>query len=170
MNQVSAQAPPTRGLVVIAVAVVVGGLLLAVAYDGGGSGGGAAVSTDSGDDATTDTTAPEVTASTAPSGGREPAQVPVYVANGSGAQGRAQAITDQLIAAGYTAALPPGNATETEISQVFFLPEYDAEAAAVAAALSLGADRAVAMPATPPFDGIPAEATVVVQLGTDLAA
>jgi hypothetical protein len=168
MNQVSAPAPPTRGLVVIAVAVVVGGLLLAVAYDDGGSGG-AAVSTDSGDDASTDTTAPEVTASTAPSGGREPAQVPVYVANGSGAQGRAQAITDQLVAAGYTAALPPGNAAETDISQVFYLPEYDAEAAAVAAALSLGADRAVAMPNPPPFDGIPAEATVVVQVGTDLA-
>ena len=144
MNQVSAPAP-TRGLIVIVAAVVVGGLLLLVAFDDAGSGGGVDVSTDT-DEATTDTTAPPVTASTVPAGGEDPAQVPVYVANGSGGQGRAAAVTEQLRGAGYAAALEPGNSPETQISQVYFLPEYEAEAAAVGAALSLGADRVVAMP------------------------
>jgi hypothetical protein len=169
MNQVSSSAPPTRGLVVIVVAVVVGGLLLAVAFDDSGSGGGVDVSTDT-EDASTDTTAPEVTASTAPSGGREPAQVPVYVANGSGVSGKAADITETLRAAGYTAVLEPGNATDTPISQVYYLPEWQAEAVAVAAALTLSADAAVVMPAEPPFPDIPADATVVVQVGTDLGA
>lgn len=167
MNQVSSPAP-TRGLIVIVAAVVIGALVLALAYDDLGGGGSFEVSSGSDEEATTETTAPPVTASTVPEGGRDAAQVPVYVANGSGVSGKAAEITQQLRDAGYAAALEPGNATDTQISQVYFLPEWEAEAVAVAAALNLGADRAIAMPNPVPFEGIPPEATVVVQVGTDL--
>ncbi|OWY60851.1 hypothetical protein B7486_66945, partial [cyanobacterium TDX16] len=116
-----------------------------------------------------DTTVPPVTASTAPTGGEAPAAVPVYVANGSGVSGKAAEVTATLTSAGYTAALEPGNATATEISQVFYLPEWDVEAQAVATALGLAADRAVPWPDPPPFPDVPAEAQVIVQVGTDLA-
>jgi hypothetical protein len=166
MNQMSAP-PPTRGLAVIVVAVVVGGLILLLGFDDFGSGGPSVDTSSSEEEATTDTTAPPVTASTVPAGGEAPASVPVFVANGSGVQGKAAEITEQLRAAGYTAALEPGNAPATEISQVFFVPDWEEEAAAVAAALSLPADRAVPWPNPVPFEA-PAEATVIVQVGTDL--
>jgi hypothetical protein len=119
---------------------------------------------------TTDTTASPVTASTAPEGGRPIAEVPVYVANGSGVSGKAQEITDTLITAGYSAAVtPPGNASATEISQVYFVPEWEAEAQGVATALGLPADRAIALPTPNPFEAPPDTATVLVQVGTDLA-
>lgn len=167
MNQMSAPAP-TRGLIVIVVAVVVGAALLAFGFDSPGFSGAPSGSGDDEGEQTTDTTAPPVTASTAPQGGEAPAAVPVYVANGSGVSGKAGEVTEQLRGAGYTAALEPGNATATEITQVFFVPEWEAEAAAVAAALGLAADRAIAWPNPPPFEA-PAEATVIVQVGTDLA-
>ena len=165
MSQMAPPAP-TRGLVVIGVAVVVGFLILQVGFDD--SVPSSASNTDTSEQ-TTDTTAPPVTASTAPEGGRDPAEVPVYVANGSGVSGKAAEITETLRAAGYTAALEPGNATATEISQVYYLPEWEAEAQAVATTLGLPVDRAIALPTPNPFEAPPAEATVLVQVGTDLA-
>jgi hypothetical protein len=168
MNQMSAP-PPTRGLVVVVVAVVVGALILAIGFDDFGTGG---ASIDTGSDAeegTTETTIPPVTAVTQAEGGRPVGEVPVYVANGAGVSGLAGQITEQLRTAGYAAALEPGDATETAISQVYFLPDWEAEAQGVATALGLAVDRAIAMPEPVPFEGIPPEATVVVQVGTDLA-
>lgn len=158
---------PVRGLVVIGVAVLVGLFLLSQGFDD--SLPTAINTTDSGDAAeTSDTTAPPVT-ETSTAAGRDPATVPVYVANGSGISGEAGRITDELRNAGYAGALEPGNATATDITQVFFVSGWDAEAQAVATTLGLGADRAVAWPEPPPFGEVPAEATVIVQVGTDLA-
>jgi hypothetical protein len=166
MNQMSAP-PPTRGLIVVVVAVVVGVILLAVGYDDAGIGSANIDAGSDSDEQTTDTTVPPVTATTQPAGGEAPADVPVYVANGSGVSGKAAEVTATLTNAGYTAALPPGNATTTEISQVFYLPEFDVEAQAVATALGLPTDRAV--PWADAFPDVPAEAQVIVQVGTDLA-
>jgi hypothetical protein len=168
MNQMSAP-PPTRGLVVVVVAVVVGALILAIGFDDFGSGSAGIDTGSDTEDATTDTTSPPVTASVPAEGGRDIATVPVYVANGSGVSGKAAEVTEQLRTLGYAAILEPGNATETAISQVYFLPDYQADAEAVATALSLPADRAIAMPNPVPFEGIPEGATVIVQVGTDLA-
>jgi hypothetical protein len=153
--------------VVIVLALLIGGALLVIPFDDSGRndgielGGGA-------DDDTAETTAP---ATAAVAGDAEPpAAVPVYVANGSGAAGRAQAVTEQLRSVGYTTALEPGGDTgATPTSQVFYLPDWDAEAQAVAVALGLGAERIMAWPEPPPFPP-PFGGTVIVQLGADLAA
>jgi hypothetical protein len=166
MNQAMPPAP-TRGLIVIGVAVIVGFLLLQVGFDDSNPELDLSAADDSSDPAT-DTTQPQVTASTAPEGG-DPAAVPVYVGNGSGISGAAATVTETLKGLGYTAAIePPGNATSTDISQVFFKPGADADAQAVATALGLPADRVVALADPAIFDpAAPETATVLVQVGTD---
>ena len=72
----------------------------------------------------------------------DPAQVKVLVLNGSGKSGVAKAGKDQLAAANYTV-LEPGNAEGGTVtaSIVYFVPGYDADAAAIAAKLGLPATR-----------------------------
>ena len=149
---------------VIVLALLIGGALLVIPFDD--SGRNDSIELGGGTDAdTTETTVPVTVAADA----EPPAAVPVYVANGSGAAGRAQAVTEQLRTVGYTAALEPGGDTAaTPTSQVFYLPDWDAEAQAVAVALGLGTERVMAWPEPPPFPP-PFGGTVIVQLGADLA-
>lgn len=154
----------TRGLVVVVIALLIGGGLLVVGFDDTGNNDGIELGSDA-DDETTETTVPVTVAADA----EPPAAVPVYVANGSGAAGRGQAVTEQLRTVGYTIALEPGDIAATPTSQVFYLPDWDAEAQAVAVALGLGAERVAPWPEPPPFPP-PFGGTVIVQLGADLAA
>jgi len=153
---------PARGLAVVMFAVLIGGALLVVGYDETARNDGGIELGLASDDDSSETTVAGAAAAT-------PDTVALFVANGSGVGGRALAVTEQLRTGGYTAALEPGDAVTTPTSQVFFLPGQEAAATAVATALGLGADRVVAWPTPPPF-AAPPEATVIVQVGADLAA
>lgn len=148
---------------IIVLTVLIGGGLLLVGFETTGNNdldlGGF------GDDSS-DTTVPgagEEGSTTTP-----PAEVAVYVANGSGVSGQALATTEQLRAAGYTAPLDPGDGAPALATVVYFLPDREAEAQGVATALGLTPDRVVAWPTPPPF-AAPPEAMVIVQVGPDLA-
>ncbi len=168
---------PARGAALVVVAVVIGLFLLRNGLDTseavtstGGPGGatdsaadGGDAGTDEGTDGTTSTTAAPV---------RPPAEVPTIVLNDSGTSGVAGKYSEFLTAAGYQLTNPSGaNADapgDAAVSQVYFAPGFEAEAAAVVAAL--GAPATVvpaALPTTPP--GPIAGASVVVVIGTDLA-
>src|SRR5690606_37859071 len=97
---------------------------------------------------------------------KPPAEVPVLVANGSGATGVAAANAEKLRAAGYTD-VETTNAPTTNRTNVYYAAGAQADAQAVATALSLEQATVVAMPAPPPVE--PAGATVLVVIGTDRA-
>ena len=164
-----------RGAILIVAAVVVGLLLLRNGLDTSET----VRASDSDDDASEESTgdggdggegegeeAGETTTTTAAA--RPPAEVPVIVLNGTSTSGVAKKISDPLAAAGYQTA-PPGNAAaNVEATQVLFGPGFDAEAAAVAAAIEAPPESVQPLPATPP--GEIGGAQVVVVVGPDLAA
>jgi hypothetical protein len=152
-----------RGALLIAVAVLLGAGLLANGFrdDNGPAAGG-----------TTQTTRPTgstgTTASTIPQP-HDPAQVKVLPLNGSGKTGVAGQAAEQLKAANYTL-LEAGNAGGGTLSAsiVYFMPGYDADAAAIAAKLGLPAGAVQPLPTPPPAAvGDPQGANVVVLIGTD---
>lgn len=171
-DQVALGGGATRGIVVIGLAVLIGVGLIVVGLDEKTSNQTAFDLATLGDDEDGSTDA--TTADGEPSGegeaaaARPIAEVPVYVANGTGVGGRAQAVTDELRNAGYAGALDPGEAPQAETTQVFYLPDWQADAEAVATALGLGPEQVAAWPDPPPFPP-PFGGTVIVQLGTDLA-
>lgn len=156
-----------RLLVVLAVVAVAAGAFLFIGFDDARDRSRGIelgiVSNDDGEQLEVPGGADDPTATSVPA-----ASIPVYAANGSGIGGQALAVTEQLRAAGFTGALVPGDATPALASQVFFLPERDAEGQAVATALGLAPDRVVAWPSPPPFEA-PPQATVIVHVGPDLA-
>lgn len=170
-------ANPARGAALVVVAVVIGLFLLrngldtseAITTNGGGdkpatdasdsTDGGTA--TDGGTDGTTSTTLAS----------RPPAEVPTIVLNGTSTGGTAKKYSDVLASLGYTLTNPTGANADagTATTLIYFAPEFEAEAAAVATAI--GAPATVvptALPTTPP--GPIADASVVVVIGTDLAS
>lgn len=168
----TARSSPARGMVLIAAAVVLGLFLLRAIDDSSSP-----VSTGPGETASTaggggDTTAPpaegegSTTTETPP---RQPAEVTVRVANASGVQGAAGAKTEQLAGLGYkTVAETNGpEGQQIEATQVLFSEGFDREGVAVAEALTLPAENAVALPAQPPVDL--GGAQILVLLGTDIA-
>jgi hypothetical protein len=168
-----------RGAVLLAVAVVLGALLLAYGFpDGGDSGtatageqvtGEAGQSTGDGGDGSPPTVAPPTTTDTGP---RDPAEITVLVANGSGVSGAASEFTDTLNGAGYVTA-EAANADQSDYSTtvVYYVGEEQAEAEGVATALGLDPSAVEPMPDPPPTeDGDLRGATVLVVVGTDLAS
>jgi len=166
-------ANPARGVALVVVAVVIGLLLLrngldtseAITSSSGGkpSSGGTTDGTPDGSGETTTTEAPAV---------RPPAEVPTIVLNDSGVNGAAGRYSASLASLGYQLTNPdgvtadrPGDAPTT---QLYFAPGFEAEAAAVAAAIGAPAIVPEALPTVPP--GQIAGANVVVVLGTDLAS
>lgn len=162
-----------RGIFVVAVAVVIGMILLASGLDDS-----APVSVRTSDE-TTDTAASSngddgSTVETVPSTeGVDPANVPVVVANGSGVEGAAGAVTEQLSALGYN----PGaavdvspDAGETLLDTVYYVTaptSFEAQALKVAEDLGLGPDAVMPIPTPPPADiGL---AAVLVVLGSQPA-
>lgn len=178
-----------RGAILIALAVVIGLVLMAFALDDKGTevqaGGdtGTTTTTESTDNGVTDSTDPVQDGSTtvAPSTipvdpgdgtpARQPSEVNVLVANGTGGKGIAGALSDKLIAVGYIA--KASNAPSTADSVIYYREGYDGDARAVAELL--GATPEVILPATDPIavsssavsDGRLEEANVVVIVGND---
>jgi LytR cell envelope-related transcriptional attenuator len=156
---------PMRGVVLVAVAVVLGFFVLRAIEDTGGGPTPEEIeaandTTASSEDAaaSTDTTAPAA---------RPPGEVVVLVANASGVQGAAANQADAIAGGGYQV-LPAANApAEVEATQVLATAGYEADAAALAAAIGAPPESVAAMPEPPPID--PTGAHVVVMLGPDLA-
>jgi hypothetical protein len=163
-----ARPSPVRGVVLVAVAAVLGFFLLR-AIDDSGSG----LEVADVPDAATDTTAAGEAAGgsdpTAAAEPRPPGQVTIIVANASGVQGAATAMTERLAAAGYLYA-PAGNAPEgTELATTEILPSagFEPEAARLAGEMGLPPEAVKPMTDPPPVDL--AGANILVLLGTDLA-
>jgi hypothetical protein len=165
----SARSNPARGVALIATAVILGLFIVRNGFDTQSS----ASDGDPKTEAAGDTTAPpagggETTTTAAPApAARAPAEVTVLVANASGVAGAAGGLTETLAGQGYQT-VPETNAPQSaQATQVLFLPDFDAEAAAVATAIGAPADGVTPMPDPTPVD--PASAQIVVLLGTDLA-
>ena len=95
------------------------------------------------------------------------AELEVIVANGSGVSGRANATSEVLKALGYTT-INAVDGTATPNTQIFFIAGFDADAAGIAAAMGLGADRVVQMPPEVPLKGAElSTAKVLVLVGPD---
>jgi hypothetical protein len=147
-----------RGVVLVAVAVVIGLILLGSGLDDTGpltvdTGEGdeeAAANGDEEEDPTTDTVLPSDVV--------DPSGIPVVVANGSGVSGAAGAVTELLIAAGYSPGEPTDTTVpnaETPLDTVYYIAEptsFQAQAEQVAADLGLPPESVVPMPNPPPAD------------------
>jgi len=168
-------ANPARGAALVVVAVVIGLFLLRNGLDTSEaitSNGGDKPATDASDstDGTATDEGTDGTTSTTLSS-RPPAEVPTIVLNGTSTGGTAKKYSDVLASLGYTLTNPAGANADagTATTLIYFAPEFEAEAAAVATAI--GAPATVvptALPTTPP--GPIADASVVVVIGTDLAS
>jgi hypothetical protein len=91
------------------------------------------------------------------------------VANASGVQGAAAEQTERIASGGYQTA-PAGNApegTQLQTTQVMPTAGFEAEAAALAAAIGAPESAVQPLPEPPPVDL--AGANILVMLGTDLA-
>jgi hypothetical protein len=157
------------GAVLIGVAVVIGLGLLANGFPTGPRGGGSGGSEPPADGVTA-STGSDTTGTTVATGAElhTPALVTVFVHNGSGVVGVAQEATDILAGQGY-ATIPPANATDVPASKVFYIAEYQPDAAAIAAVLGLPPTAVEAMPTPPPVADL-AGAHVVIVLGPDYQA
>lgn len=149
------------GVILVLIALVVGIFLLVK------GGGDDAASTNPDRPAAGETPSEASTTTTAPPVTVPVAQLEVIVANGSGVAGRAKRTAELLKGAGYaTVSFVDGNTTT--VSQVFFIGEAQADAAGVAAALNLPADRVVPMPqAVPLNDSQMGTSKVLVLVGPD---
>jgi hypothetical protein len=169
----SAGAAAGRGVLLIVFALALGVLLLAKALDGGGTSEASSAST---------TVAPvtsEVPPSSTPPGSEAPApattlppahqaaDVPVLVLNGREVQGVARANNDALLRLGYNG-LPPGNTAQAvAATTVYFTdPAYQADAVAVAQALTIPADKVAPLGSVNLGEDLK-NAKVVVVLGQD---
>jgi hypothetical protein len=161
-----------RGVVLIVAAVLIGIVLLRstdgsepfrnVAEDDGGADGSGDPSQPGGDGGgTTSSTA-------APATARDPAQVTVLVANGSGVKGAAQRIADTLKASNYVTAQPVNTTARADASAVYYVEGYEPDARAVAKLLN-PAPNVAAMPNPLPVADL-AGSHVLVVVATDLAA
>jgi hypothetical protein len=155
-----------RALVLVVLAVLIGGAFLAIGFDDGGdpeSGIELGIQSDDDESGTTVPGAGQVP------GAPDPESVIVWVGNGTGVAERGGSLVEQLRTAGYTQTLDPGEAPESPTTQVYFLPQQQPAATAVAAALGLSPAQVVAWPEPAPFEGAPFGSQVVVQAGGDLA-
>jgi hypothetical protein len=153
-----------RGALLIAAAVLLGFGLLANGFSDDHS-----ILSDTGPTPTTTKSTTTVPTGSTVVQPHDPAQVKVLVLNGSGKSGIAKAGADLLKAANYTT-LEPGNVHGGTVttSVVYFVPGYDADAAAVTAKLGLPASAAQPLPTPPPTEvGDPKDAHIIVVVGTD---
>ena len=157
-----------RGAALLAVAVVLGIVLLNAADDPPPDRVAAGASDDDDSSDTAGTTAPTTSVLTVPP--RPPQEVRVLPTNGTAVKGVAGKARDQLQASGYNV-LAPTDAQRATSSNVYFTSQdYEREARAVAAALGLPPEVAVAFPSAPPLpvsDG--KGANVIVVVGPELA-
>lgn len=188
----------SRALILIGAAVVIGLLLLAKGFDTGGGtvtatgpttdtaadtadGGDAGGDTVAPGDTTTSivegtdtgTAAPGDTTVTTPPTLRDPSEVTVLVANGSGEPGVAGVLQERLTALNYVA--DAANAQASSASQILYREGLDADAAALAEAIGAPATtlRLLAAGEVPPVaaDAVDRANTsdVVIIMGSDAA-
>lgn len=159
-----------RGALLIAVAVVIGVVLLGKGFDSGflpaTSDTPSEQANDDGDGGGSDTSS--TTTTSTPSTTHVPAQVRVIVLNGGGPSGSAGGASTALAAAGFTT-LEETNTDNVGATVVYFVPGFDADAAAVAQALRISA-APQPMPSAPITNSPGAgQVDVVVVLGPDFA-
>lgn len=182
-----------RGALLIALAVIIGLVLLAFALDDSPArvatdesptstqpeddGDGSTSDTTPGDDGVTDTSsttsaAPATIPEADPGEPRDPAEVNVLVANGTGGiQGVAGRVSDKLKARGYIA--EASNAPATPNSVIYYREGYEDDARAVAEIVGTTPDvidaapEAIAINADAIEDGRLDAANVVVIVGSD---
>jgi len=163
---------PARGAALVVVAVLLGLVLLRngldtsevvtssndrESSDDGGSDEGTDEGTDTGEETTTTLAV------------RTPAEVTVIVLNGTSVGGAAGKYSTAIGTAGYQMLEAGDSEVKVPTTQVYFVPGYEQEAAAVA--LAAGAPATVtpaALPTPPP--GEVGAAHVVVVIGADLAS
>ena len=164
---------PARGIALIATAVIIGLFVLRNGFD---SPDGSGIATQAEESPDT-TTAPgdgaaagggDSPATTAAPTVRPPAEVTVVVANTTTVGGAAGTLTDTLAGLSYATGPPTDADPELQNTQILFVEGFQAEAGAVAAAISAPAESVQPLPADPPID--PAGAQVVIMLGADLAS
>lgn len=166
-------ANPTRGAILVVIAVVAGLFLLRNGLDtsetvrASNDDDEQATESDGGDDAS-DGAPDDGTTTTTTVALRAPAEVPVVVLNGTTVNGAAGRYSEALAAAGYQMGSDGNAEPDVSATQVFFAPEYEAEAAAVASAIGAPEGSVAPLPATPP--GEIGGAQVVVVIGPDLAS
>ncbi|MCU1350801.1 MAG: LytR cell envelope-related transcriptional attenuator [Acidimicrobiales bacterium] len=156
--------PSARGLVLLAAVVLVGFVLLLKA--GGGSVGPTSSARSSGPTTTTLTTTPDVTTTTSGSSNttvpgtlHKTAKVLVLNATGS-VPGLATKTSTKLKAKGFNASPAPDPKAPVATSAVYYLPGYQADAAAVAAAGGFSPSVVAPLPA-----GFPSSAAVTARAG-----
>jgi hypothetical protein len=171
-----------KGALLVAIGVLLGVLILG---SGLGSPAPSSVTVEqasSGSDSTTTTTADSgATTTTAATGGSSttlpttsttggtptthpPNEVRVLVANGTDIPGAASQVQSQLVALGYNA-LSPQNGPTSDTSWVYYEPDYEADALAIALGLGMTPQQVAPMPEPPPIDTL--EADILVLIGND---
>lgn len=161
------QAPPAaagRGLLLIAAAVVLGLLLLSRGFDDDATTSRA--SNDGGEAQPADPDSTETIPPSTIQDALDPAQVPVVVSNAAGISGLAGDVTAQLQALGYITSDPETAPELSDFTAVFFAPDFEPEARAVATALGYPPDQVVQASPDPPPAGSGTEVVIVV-LGAD---
>lgn len=168
-----------RGVVLVVVAVLIGALLMQQAFDADTStvvGPGTVVTTakpsattSEGDtNGTTDTTTPPTDTTTPPvSDTKAPNTVTVLVANGSGVNGAAGRMADDLKPIGYVTFTANAKANVTATA-VYFVEGFQADAAAVASIIKANPAGVKPLPVPAPVSDTK-NAQVLVVLGPDLA-
>lgn len=170
----SAGGAMARGIGLIVVAVILGVVLLratdspepfreeataGASTDDGGDGEAIIEGGDEGEGETTTTTA-------AP---RNPAEVAILVANGSGVSGAAGRVAETLKGSNYVLKDSTNTTSPAESSFVYFTAGYEAEARAIAALLAPAVPTVQAIPDPAPVRDL-AGANVLVVVAADLAA
>jgi hypothetical protein len=155
----------------VAVAVVVAVLLLQASDDGGSTDQDVSTSGQDGGDSSP-TTAAEgggttETSVTAPQA-HAPNEVKVVVLNGSGVQGAAGKVANQLKAENYIA-VADNAAARVNATTVYFQPGYEADARAIADLLKQPPPAVAPMP-NPPPDPKVGDNNVAVVLAADVAS
>jgi hypothetical protein len=158
-----------RGGILVGIAFVIGFALLAKGFEPSSGG-----STSNAIDQTTTTAADDgTTTSTTLAAPHQPAEVKVYVLNGSGLVGVAQQATDILNGRGYTTIAPQNAPAKVPATVVYYVEGYQADGLQVAAALGAAPAQVQPMPAPGTNPAVPADtqaANVVVVLGPDFKA
>lgn len=168
-------ANPARGAILVVAAVVIGLVLLRNGLDTSETFTPSTTdgSSTEGDDGSTDSAAVDAgTDDTVGTSVRQPNQVATIVLNDSGVTGAAGRYSDFLANLGYTLTNAAGDTStlpgDAPATRVLYQPTFEAEAAAVAAAI--GAPATAAQPLGTTLPGTVSGANVVVVLGTDLAS
>ncbi len=179
-----------KGAVLIVLALLVGAFVLGRGFDGGDSGGSLATSDSAVDDTTTDDDASAdvdengdaVAVDPADSPGTEdlplttpshaPDTVKVLVANGGNITGAASVASGTLAARNYVMLDPTNSPENAETTTVYYEPDYQPDADAIAQILSVSPTAVQPMPATEPGpSGVDTRgAHVLVVLGNDPVA